>query len=67
VIDSISNLIVYNDSEIVREFFYHIINRTRARGIHTISLAVEEEGIESQINRLMYLNDKILKVRDSFI
>jgi len=67
VIDSISNLIVYNDPEIVREFFYHIINRTRARDIHTISLAVEEEGLEGQINRLMYLNDKILKVRDSFI
>ncbi len=67
VIDSISNLIVYNDPGIVREFFYHIINRTRARDIHTISLAVEEEGMDSQINRLIYLNDKILKVRDSFI
>ena len=67
VIDSLSNLIIYNDPDIVTEFFYHIINRTRAKDIHTISLAIEEEGLEQHLNRLIYLNDKILKVRDSFI
>jgi len=67
VIDSLTNLIVYNDPEIVTEFFYHIINRTRAKNIHTISLAIEEEGLDKYLNRLIYLNDKILKVRDSFI
>jgi len=67
VIDSLSNLIVYNDPEIVTEFFYHIINRTRAKEIHTISLAIEDEGLEKYLNRLIFLNDKILKVRDSFI
>jgi len=67
VLDSLSNLIIYNDAEIVTEFFYHIINRTRARDIHTISLAIEEEGMSQQLNRLIYLNDKVLKVRDSFI
>jgi len=67
VIDSLSNLIIYNDAEIVTEFFYHIVNRTRAKDIHTISLAIEEEGLEKHLNRLIYLNDKILKVRDSFI
>jgi hypothetical protein len=67
VIDSLTNLIVYNDPEIVTEFFYHITNRTRAKNIRTISLAIEEEGIDKYLNRLIYLNDKILKVRDSFI
>jgi hypothetical protein len=67
VIDSLSNLIIYNDPDIVTEFFYHIVNRTRAKDIHTISLAIEEEGLEQHLNRLIYLNDKILKVRDSFI
>lgn len=67
VIDSLSNLIIYNDSEIITEFFYHILNRTRARDIHIISLAIEEEGLAQYLNRLIYLNDKILKVRDSFI
>jgi hypothetical protein len=67
ILDSLSNLIIYNDADIVTEFFYHIVNRTRAKGIHTISLAIEEEGLEKQLNRLIYLNDKILKVRDSFI
>jgi len=67
VIDSLTNLIIYNDPEIVTEFFNHIINRTRARNINTISLAIEEEGMESYLNRLIFLNDKILKIRDSFI
>lgn len=67
VLDSLSNLVIYNDTEIVTEFFYHIINKTRVRDIHTISLAIEEEGMETSLNRLIYLNDKILKVRDSFI
>jgi len=67
VIDSLTNLIIYNDPDIITEFFYHIINRTRARDIHTISLAIEEEGLENYLNRLIYLNDKILKIRDSFI
>jgi len=67
VIDSLSNLIIYNDPEIVTEFFYHIVNRTRAKDINIISIAIEEEGLEKHLNRLIYLNDKILKVRDSFI
>lgn len=67
VIDSLTNLVIYNDPDIVTEFFYHIINRTRAKGIHTISLAIEEEELDKYLNRLIYLNDKILKVRDSFI
>jgi hypothetical protein len=67
VVDSLSNMMVYNDPEIVTEFFFHIINRTRAKDIHMISLAIEEEGMDKHLNRLIYLNDKILKIRDSFI
>lgn len=67
VMDSLSNLIIYNDADIITEFFYHLINRTRARNIHMISLAIEEEGMDKCLNKLIYLNDKILKVRDSFI
>lgn len=67
VVDSLSNLIIYNDPELVTEFFYQMINKTRAKDIHMISLALEEEGMDRHLNRLVYLNDKILKVRDSFI
>ena len=44
-----------------------MINKTRARDIHMISLALEEDGMEKHINKLVYLNDKLLKVKDSFI
>ena len=67
VFDSLSTLIIYNDPEIITEFFYHMANRTRAKNIHSISLVIEEEGVDKHLNKLIYLNDKILKVRDSFI
>jgi archaellum biogenesis ATPase FlaH len=67
VLDSLTNLIIYNDPEIVTEFFYLIINRTRAKNVHLVSIAIEEEELDKYLNRLIYLNDKILKVRDSFI
>ena len=67
ILDSLSTLMIYNDPDIVTEFFYHMANRTRARDIHSISLVIEEEGMDKHLNKIIYLNDKILKVRDSFI
>ena len=67
VLDSLTNLIIYNDCDIVTEFFYHLINRTRANDVHMISLAIDEGDLNKRINRLIYLNDKILKVKESFI
>jgi len=67
ILDSISTLMIYNDPELVTEFFYHLSNRTRTKNIHTISIAIEEEDVDIYTNKLIYLNDKILKVRDSFI
>jgi len=67
IIDSLSTLIIYNDLDIVTEFFYQLANKTRARNIHVMSLVIEEEDANKYLNKLIYLNDKILKVRDSFI
>ncbi len=67
IIDSLSSLIIYNDTSLVTEFFTHLSNRTRALGIHTITLVIEEETDEN-INKTLYLkSDKIIKVRESFI
>lgn len=66
IIDSLSALMIYNDPQIVRQFFYHLINKTHSGDIHCISLVVEEE-MDQYINKIIFLNDKILKVRDSFI
>ncbi len=67
VLDSLTTLMIYNDPSLVTEFFYQLLNKTRAEGIHSISLVVEEGELDKYINKLIYLNDKILKVRDSFI
>ncbi len=66
IIDSISSLMIYNNPKIVKAFFQSLINKTRAENIHTISLAIEEE-LDEFINKIIFLNDKIIKVRESFI
>jgi hypothetical protein len=66
VIDSLSALMIYNNRETVKEFFQHLINKTRAEDIHLISLVLEEE-LDDYVNKIIFLNDKIIKVKESFI
>jgi len=67
ILDSLSTLMIYNDSEIVTKFFYYLINVTRARGIHSVYLVIEEEEADMKIKKLINLTDKIEKIVDSFI
>ena len=64
VIDSLSALMVYNDSEVIREFVSLLTSRARSSNIHIVTILVEEE-VDS--NRLIQMNDKIVVLRDSFI
>ena len=64
VIDSLSAMVIHNDSDIVREFISLLMNRARSEDIHLVSILVEEER---ESNRLIQLNDKIVVLRDSFI
>ncbi len=64
VIDSLSSLVIYNDTELVREFVSLLLNRTRSDNIHIVTVLIEEE-VDS--NKLLQLNDKIIVLRDSFI
>jgi len=64
VIDSLSALMIYNESEIIREFVSLLMNKSRAENIHVVSILVEEE---MDSHKLIQLNDKIIVLRDSFI
>jgi len=64
VVDSLSALMIYNDSEVIREFVSLLTSRARSRNIHIVTILVEEE-VDS--NRLIQMNDKIVVLRDSFI
>lgn len=64
VIDSLSALMVYNDSEAIREFVSLLTSRARSKNIHIVTILVEEEA---DSNRLIQMNDKIVVLRDSFI
>lgn len=64
IIDSLSAFMIYNDSEIIREFISFLLNRCRAEGIHIVTILIEEE---LDTHKLIQLNDKIILLRDSFI
>jgi len=67
ILDTISSLLLYNDELLVAEFFTHLINNMNIYNTHTISLCLEEE-MTDQMNKMLYLkNDKIIKVKESFI
>jgi len=67
VLDAVSSLILYNDEILVTEFFTHLISNMNLFNAHTISLCLEEE-MTDQMNKMLYLkNDKIIKVKESFI
>ncbi|MEM0493100.1 MAG: hypothetical protein QXS02_03995 [Candidatus Thermoplasmatota archaeon] len=66
VIDSLSALMIYNNPETVKEFFQHLINKARSEDIHTITIVIEEE-LDDYMNKIVFLNEKIIKVKESFI
>jgi len=66
VLDSLSALMIYNNVETVKEFFQHFVNKTRAENIHCVSVVIEEE-MDDHLNKIIFLNEKIIKVKESFI
>lgn len=64
IIDSLSALMIYNDSEVIREFASLLTSRARTKNIHIVTILIEEE-VHS--NKLIQMNDKIVVLRDSFI
>ena len=67
IVDSLSSLLIYNNSSLITEFYTHLSNRTKIDNIHCLSLSIEEE-MNDNIKKILYLkSDKIIKVRESFI
>jgi archaellum biogenesis ATPase FlaH len=67
VLDAVSSLMLYTDELLVTEFFSHLISNMNILGSHIISLCLEEETTD-QLNKVLYLkNEKIIKVKESFI
>ena len=64
VLDSLSSLVIYNDSEIIREFVSVLLNKARSQNIHIVTIVIEEE---IDAHKLLQMNDKIVVLRDSFI
>jgi len=67
IIDALSSLSLFNDELLVMEFFTHLINNLMLIDAHSISFCIEEE-MNDMIFKMMYIkNEKILKIKESFI
>lgn len=67
VLDALSTLSLYNDGLLVTEFFSHLLNNLYLYNTHTLSLCLEEE-MNEYMNKMLYLkNEKIIKLKESFI
>ena len=67
ILDALSTLSLYNDGLLVTEFFSHLLNNLNLYNTHTLSLCLEEE-MNDYLNKILYLkNEKIIKLKESFI
>lgn len=67
IIDALSSLNLFNDDLLVMEFFTHLINNLMIIDAHSISLCIEEE-MNDMLYKMLYIkNEKILKIKESFI
>ncbi len=67
ILDALSTLSLYNDGLLVTEFFSHLLNNLNLYNTHTISLCLDEE-MNEYMSKMLYLkNEKIIKVKESFI
>ena len=67
IIDALSSLNLFNDDLLVMEFFTHLINNLMLLDAHSISLCIEEEMNDMMYKMLYIKNEKILKIKESFI
>jgi hypothetical protein len=69
ILDTLSTLNLYNDNDglFVNEFYSHLLNNLYLYNTHMISLCLKEE-MNDYMNKLLYLkNEKIIKLKESFI
>lgn len=67
VLDALSTLGLYNDGLLITEFFSHLLNNLYLYNARTISLCLEEE-MDEYLKKMLYLrNEKIIKLKESFI
>ncbi|MFH1835840.1 MAG: ATPase domain-containing protein [Methanobacteriota archaeon] len=62
ILDSISNLLIYNDKNSMGEFIHYLINKLRASNVGGFLLTVEKEDIDEVTGILRPLVDKVIKI-----
>ncbi|MFH1789125.1 MAG: ATPase domain-containing protein [Candidatus Altiarchaeota archaeon] len=62
VLDSISNLMIYNDENSAREFVHFIVNKLRLEKIGGFLLTVEKEDVDKVVGIIEPLVDKVIKL-----
>jgi archaellum biogenesis ATPase FlaH len=59
--DSLSTLLIYEDSSVITQFVYSIINKVHAYGIKVVFTCLDGEKERQLVNNMSLIVDKIIK------
>lgn len=62
ILDSISNLMIYNDENSAREFAHFLVNKMRLEKVGGFLLTVEKEDVDKVVELIEPLVDKVIKL-----
>jgi hypothetical protein len=62
LLDSLTALTIYNDEDLVTEFFYQITNRIVTANVHLVTLFIEREGPKGFVEKILHMNDEIIRI-----
>jgi len=62
LIDSLTALTIYNEEELIIEFFYQLASKIVISNTHLITLFVEKEGPKDFCGKIMHINDVVIEI-----
>jgi archaellum biogenesis ATPase FlaH len=65
IFDSLSTLLIYENSQVTTQFIHSLINKMTAFGVKMVFTILEGEKEQPLINNLNMLLDKVIKINDS--
>jgi len=67
LIDSLTALTIYNEENLITEFFYQLANKITSSNTHLITLFVEKEGPQGFFEKVIHINDEVIEIMSNEI
>ena len=67
LIDSLTALTIYNEENLITEFFYQLTNKVTSSNTHLITLFVEKEGPPGFLEKVLHITDEVIEIMSNKI